>query len=329
MTKHLPKQYISNFNIKKISKNNTILNNEKNVVVKKFTLGLSERNITNTLNSAIELHCSGYFDLVLSKLINLYFNEINIAQLHGIHYIHSFINYYNKYDYKRKKTNPIEIVNDQVIRNFICFFAIIIITSIQRKIIKLPKIKSIDFNMAIKKKTLISKDLQYVSKFLNNNDPKEIIIPLSEICNYFNNKCINDREHKIIFWLAWLFEYEKIYHNKNLLVAERSVKGIDKKYHRDFIWIIWTIIKYHCNDNNKKYIYKLFDLYTNNFTKSSRKSKSNLIITAILIIINPLPKINYPIETLKLEQYKNASLHELRCNDYYLKLFQNIIYQSV
>lgn len=128
--------------------------------------------------------------------------------------------------------------------------------------------------------------------------------------------------------MTWLFEYEKIYHNKNLLVAERSVKGIDKKYHKDFIWIIWTIIKYHYNDN-KEYIYKLFDLYTNNFTKSSRKSKSNLVITAILIIVNPLPKINYPIETLKLEQYKNASLHELRCNDYYLKLFQNIIYQSV
>ena len=120
MNKHLPKQFISNFDPRKIRKTHTINNNLKKDIVKKFTTGLSERNITNTLNAAIELHCSGYFDLVLSKLTNFYLNEINISHPNGIFYIYNIINYYNKYSCKDRKQKPLLIVNDQVIRNFIC-----------------------------------------------------------------------------------------------------------------------------------------------------------------------------------------------------------------
>ena len=69
----------------------------------------------------------------------------------------------------------------------------------------------------------------------------------------------------------------------------------------------------------------MFDLFIINYTKASRKSKSNILITAIMIIVNPLSTIKFPIKKLSIEQYKAASIHELRCNEYYLKLFQTTI----
>lgn len=324
MNKNTPKQYISNFDINNLEKNKSINNNLKKNLVQKLSKGLSDKNISNTLNAAIELHCSGYFNLVLKKLIEYYFNEINIEQISFIHYIVDFMNYYSKYS-NTKKINKIDLVNDQVVRNFICFFSTLLINSTQRKLIKLPKILQKDFDLNTKKQSIISKDLNTVSKFITELDPKEIIIPLSEICNYFINTSYSDREHKIIYWISWLFEYEKIYHKNSLLVSERVVSGIDKKHHKDFIWIIWTIIKYYSNESNKIFIYKLFDLFIINYTKASRKSRSNILITAVMIIVNPLSTIKFPIKKLSIEQYKAASIHELRCNEYYLKLFQNII----
>ena len=324
MNKNTPQQYISNFDVNKLEKNISINNNLKKNLVQKLNKGLSDKNISNTLNAAIELHCSGYFSSVLKKLIEYYFNEINIEQIQFIHYIVDFMNYYSKYS-SVKKTAVNNIVNDQVIRNFICFFSTLLINSTQRKLIKLPKIKQKDFDLNTQKQNIISKDLNTVSKFITELDPKEIIIPLSEICNYFINTNYSDREHKIIYWISWLFEYEKIYHKNALIVSERVVSGIDKKHHKDFIWIVWTIIKYYSNESNKIFIYRLFDLFIINYTKASRKSKSNILITAVMIIVNPLSTIKYPVKKLSIEQYKAASLHELRCNEYYLKLFQNTI----
>ncbi len=324
MNKNTPKQYISNFDINNLEKNRSINNNLKKNLIQKLSKGLSDKNISNTLNAAIELHSSGYFSSVLKKLIEYYFNEINIEQIQFIYYIVDFMDYYSKYSNTKKK-NVNDLVNDQVVRNFICFFSTLLINSTQRKLIKLPKIKPKDFDLNTKKQGIISKDLNTVSKFITESDPKEIIIPLSEICNYLINTDYSDREHKIIYWISWLFEYEKIYHKNSLIVSERIVSGVDKKHHKDFIWIIWTIIKYYSNKSNKIFIYKLFDLFIINYTKTSRKAKSNILITAVMIIVNPLSIIKFPIKKLCIEQYKAASLHELRCNEYYLKLFQNTI----
>ena len=164
------------------------------------------------------------------------------------------------------------------IRNFLCFFTPLLLMCNQRKLLKLPKIPQDDFNMDNHKKNLVSKDLKIVSLFLGKKEPKEIIIPLSEICHYLEDKKLLDREQKIVYWLAWLIEYEKIFHNKNLLVDVRDIEGVDSKYHRDFIWIIWSIILYFSNKNNKSYIEKLYKLFITGYVRGTKKSKSNLII---------------------------------------------------
>ena len=92
----------------------------------------------------------------------------------------------------------------------------------------------------------------------------------------------------------WLFEYEKIYHKGNLLVNLRNINDIDIKYLNDFVWILWDIIKYYSSNENKQIADTLFNLYSINYTRGSKKSRSNIIIYAIIIIVNPVPKIKYP-----------------------------------
>ena len=330
MNKNLSKQFISTFDPLKINKSRTLLDKDKKDVVKKLTTGITNRKVTDTIDSSIELHCSGYIDLVLKKLFNYYYSDINMAQPQCIDYIYEFSKYYNvKYDCKTKSKQPLLLVNDMRIRNFLCFFTPLLLMCNQRKLLKLPKISAPEFDMDNHKKTLVSKNLKMVSLFVGKKEPKEIIIPLSEICHYLSDKKLLDREQKIIYWLAWLIEYEKIYHNKNLLVDVRDIEGVDAKYHRDFIWIVWSIILYFSNDNNKTYIEKLYKLFISNYSRGTKKSKANLIIMAILFIINPVPRIIYPVPCITNEQFKQSNLHSLKCNKYYLTLFQNKTYMEV
>ena len=330
MNKNISKQFISTFDPHKINKSRTLLDNEKKVILKKLTDSISNRKILDCIHSAIELHCSGYIDIVLKKIFNYYYSEINTAQPQCIEYISKFYKYYrHTYDCKMKSKHPLTLVNDMKIRNFLCFFTPLILMCNQRNLLKLVKISPTDFNMDNHKKYLVSKDLTLVSRFISKKEPKEIIIPLSEICYYLSDSSLQEREQKIIFWLSWLLEYEKVYHNKNLLVDVRNIDGVDSKYHRDFIWILWAMIKHFIDINNKSYIENLYGLFIDSYSRGTKKSKANIIIIAVLFIINPLPRITYPVSNLTDDQFKQSNLHSLKANTYYLKLFQNKTYSEV
>ena len=120
------------------------------------------------------------------------------------------------------------------------FFSTLILSCHQNKLPKLPKIANNDFNMANKKNMLISTNLN-ISRFIHKNDPKNIIIPLSEICNYLKDKQFN-AVHNTICRISWLFEYEKIYHKGNLLVNLRNINDVDIKYLNDFVFGFYGIL---------------------------------------------------------------------------------------
>jgi hypothetical protein len=198
-------------------------------------------------------------------------------------------------------------------------------TCSRNKFFKAPKIEQIDFDMKRHRETLVSKNLDIVHRFIIKDDPKDIIIPLSEICNYIYNTGLAIREQKILYWYSWIASYEKHIHKGTMVVGYRDIPGIDMKSKRDFVWIIWDILKYFSNENNKKLIYILFYLYTSNFSKSSKKSRSNILFFAIYIVTNPFPKIEYPLKPIDDAQFTLASINSLKSNTYIMKIFQQMV----
>lgn len=322
--KYIDNKYISTFNLDTLKRNVTILGNAKNEVLKGLVRALNQRNIKKAIECSLELHISGYFDNVFAKLTNHFFNDINLAQPKGIIYLEQFTKYYNdKYTYTFKKNHPLSIINDIRTRNFLCFFITLCCLSNQKKLPKLNKISDDDFDLKKKKRKLISKNLSLVQPYINKEDPKEIIIPLSEICNLLHNKNIVDREQLIIYWLSWLYEYEKKYHTNGLLVKFRHISGIDSKYCRDFIWIVWDILINACQREFKHLILSLYSLFKIKFTKTSKKTKSYLIVNAIYLCVNPVPKIKSPV-VLNTDVLKRCNLESLKSNLYYNEMLTKI-----
>lgn len=319
--KYIYEKYL--LNKSEINNNKTILGNLKNNIIKQLTNNINQNNISKSINLAIELHLSGYFELLLNKLLNFYINEINLNQPLGNIYLVEIIDYYDEVYSKCKQDNFMLISNDIKIRNFICFFITFCCCSNKRKMPKLITTKNTDFNLIEKKKELVSKNLILVSKYLKKNDPKEIKIPLSEIINLLSNSNIKDREHMIIYWLSWIFNYEQNFHNKNLKVSYRNISYIDNKLCNDFVWIIWHMILDQTSDSHKFIQLKLLELFKYKFNKSVRKTKLNILIYAILVCINPVPKIIEPLE-ISNEILVRCNLESLKSNDEYVKILNQI-----
>ena len=67
MNKYCKKKYLSTFSLEKL-KQKTILGNEKKKILKLFSDNLTQKNTSKSIELAIELHVSGFFDNLLSKI---------------------------------------------------------------------------------------------------------------------------------------------------------------------------------------------------------------------------------------------------------------------
>ena len=123
-----------------------------------------------------------------------------------------------------------------------------------------------------------------------DGDPSEIRIAINEMAFHIHNRNIN----KALYWLNWILEWEKINSKKygKYECASRTVSGIDAKYYKDVVWLVWSVInkisqlKSSVGFNNEwnKQIQCLFKSYTNKFTPSTRGKKQNYIIWSMLYI---------------------------------------------
>ena len=322
MNQFLDKQYRISYNIEELPKKLTVLDNSKSKSLALLGKHLNQKNTQGAINISVELVFSGYFEPVIKKIIDIYIKNINLAQPRGILYISDFYKYYNnRYDKSDKRKKKIEIINDQKIKNFISNLITLICGSNQRDLLKLVKISNKDFNLNKKKTSMVSKNLSLVTKYLHPADNKNIIIPLSEIITLLTVHYIKGREQKIVYWISWLLEYEKIFHNGNLDIGYRDVVGVENKYTKDFLWIIWKMLKDSIKSlDTKKYISSLEYIYKHNFTPASRKKRTTLLIFAILIYINPMPRLTMPIPPIEPMLFKQMQYETLLVNIKYFAL---------
>lgn len=321
--KNINKMFLASYNIDLIIKDETIFCNKKKTQLSSLTKALNQKNTRGAISLIVELHSSGYFLLVFRKLMTYYISNINLVQPKGILYLSDFIDYYKSLPRGTEKQFPLRIINDMTIRNFLISFVTIICGSNQRTLLKLIKITSADFDLIARKKFLVSDNLHGVKMYIEVSDPKEIIIPMNEIITILINRNIIDGERKIIFWISWLFEYEKRFHRGDLIVAKREIIGIDEKHYTDFIWIIWAMIKDVTAEYLTDYILSLEKIFKYNYTRGSRKKKINLVILAILLHINPLPKIQMPVSRMDRDLFKKMQKETLYVNQRYLQVFKH------
>lgn len=297
-------------------------------VIKDLKLALTKRDFLTVQNISLELHISGpktfikWFKIVL----DYYVINININNIYVIPQIYNFIKYWCSIDDDVKKKFPLDIVNNQVIRNFLFFINWIIchseITPNPDKKFKLLSMDTADLNFKEMQQNgfLLTRSLNTVNQFIFENDPKAIILPLAEVCELLknNDKEQNQRLINLCYWFSWLIYYERLYHKGKWLVQPRNFVYIDEKYRNHWIVVFLEILIYFSQsypNHVKKYIYQLIHSYCILYNSKNKKTFAPLILMTLKLLIYPynLPEINQ-------ELFSKAFGYSLQCNFHYTNI---------
>lgn len=272
----------------------------KKDVLSEFNKSILAGKIEEANHWAVELICSGMTDKIWDKLFTLFTKNIYTYNPIMPKILYNRYNSYLK-TLQTEKDNIFNLRNSQHIRNHIAELVTIATINNKVKTLSFDKITKDHFNSDFIKSKFNAPDDSFSKKFERFGDPDEVKIILNEFA--FNLKM---RNYEIcIYWLSWIFEWEKINIKKNKIFkcGFRSVNDVEEKYYTDLIWFVWEIILYTSkdvhNDDIFNQIHYLYLLYKINYTTTKRSKKAMFVINAI----------KYFTENLKLNKTPIVEYH--------------------
>lgn len=261
-----------------------------------------EDKIEPALHWVLQLFFSGIVNPLWVKLINFASKSINIYNPKLPEFLYNKTIQWQKIvdNVKFNKDNILLLRNHSSVRLLLAEMVTVLCLSRKRKINQLPRIKKEEFIIDNFKSKLEAKDNSLLVNVLIDGDPSEIKIAINEMAYHI----YNGNSAKALYWLNWITEWEKINSKRygKYECGMRTIEGIDGKYFKDVVWLIWSTInklsQIKFKGDISKQIINLQKLYINKFTPASRSKKQNFIIWAILymteIIDNATPLVDRP-----------------------------------
>ena len=272
-----------------------------------------EDKIEPALHWTLQLFLSGILSPLWNKFISIASKSINIYNPKLPEFLY---NKTKQWDAiidcgKFTKDNILLLRNHPAIRLLLAEMVSILCLSRKRKLNTLPRIKKEEFIIDNFKSKLEAKDNRLITDICIDGDPSEIRIAINEMANHIYY-C---KTMKALYWLNWIIEWEKVNSKKygKYECGMRGVPGVDGKYFKDVVWLIWSTINKVCqnkfgfgsdnsngsgNGNIVEQVSYLYKMYCSKFTPGTRGKKQNLIIWAILYmtetIDNAVPLIDRP-----------------------------------
>jgi len=249
-------------------------------VLHAFNKSLLECKIEASIHWAVELVVCGYSNKLWEKILSIGIKNININNPNIGYFLYSS---YSKYISLLNKNDILSIRNNQCYRNLIANVCFTICNSLKTKSLTFVKIKENDFNMCYLESKMLATNPNIIKDKTKYGDPNETKIILNEF-----NYCLISKKYELcVYWLSWIFEWEKrnTKKDKMYVCGLREINNIDKKYYNDLVWFIWEILlKEGANLDNEfinTNIQALYKLYKFNFKQSSKNKKNVYFLVVI------------------------------------------------
>ena len=253
-------------------------------MLKDVTAALSKSlmscKLEEAMNWSVELLISGYIEKFWDKILTIGIKNVNINNPNLGYFLYTR---YSKYIDLSKKYDSLAIRNSQCSRNLVAEVCFTVCNSLKTKSISFAKIKENDFNMSYLESKVLANDPDIVKDKLKYGDPCEAKMILNE----FNYCLINKKYELCVYWLSWIFDWEKrnTKKDKMYICGVREIQNVDKKYYTNLSWLVWEIIlKEGVKTNNEflnKQIQSLYKLYKFNFKSSNKGKKAPIFLYAI------------------------------------------------
>lgn len=265
--------------------------------------------IETAVQYGIQLFFSGIVNNLLDKLIIFSSKNINISNPKLPEFLYNRMLKWHKITDNSKftKESVFLLRNHPEMRNLVVEIIVILCLAKKRKLETGKKIKKTDFIIENFKKNLEAPNTNLIDKIAKREDPSEMKIAINELGYHILKGNINF----VYFWINWVLEWDKSNTKKygKYDCSYRTIKGVDSKYCRNVIWLIWDMVNLTKNIKMKNYeigyknkinnqIGYLWNLFIYKYSTAQRNKKIPLLIWSINYIINfidwKIPLIDRP-----------------------------------
>ena len=257
----------------------TISGYKRKDVINAFQNSMINNKLEDAIRWLVELHATGLNTQIWISLKMIYFKYIHINNPKFFFYLlkreKEYLNIIKDYS----KKHEIFTRNNQEIRNLYAeLTAISTLTKKNNLFIQksLPIINSKSFQKEEIYKRMISKNLDKINNYINNNTKNDIKLALNEIINNLSNK--NGTFQNCIYWYLWLEKLDNLNKKENL---------IEKNIDDHWIFILWNIIlsfKDNLEKNDFIFLKRLNEYYIKNFKVTSFFANKFCIFISFYII---------------------------------------------
>lgn len=303
-----------------IDKKHTHRGNETKHVIKDLKLSITNRDIDVLRQKSVELHVSGmkYLKKWMEVILCYYFSRIHKY----IPVCTTAVLYFIKEVRRLEAASNYDVANSQSLRNFIFYINWIICQTEPSKESPLYaplKMTADDYDMSLLRKNsfIVSHNLDKISAFLHPSDPREIIVPLSEISTLLSSSSYESRDFKLCYWMSWIIHYEKVYHKGKLRVHMRQWNeefaiGGGIEIFDDWMIIVFQLVVYYSKTypaELKRTIQILIQAYVAEYNGKKNKIQYSIAIAIFRWMTKPA---DYP--AIEAELITNANAHASTCN---------------
>lgn len=250
---------------------------------------MSEK-VASATYCAFQLFLTGMVEPLWVKLIGIASKQINVSNpTLPLFLMIKCKRFYSILASVKNSNQLLKLRNNSEMRNLFVELTSILSISRKRKLEMMPKIKKTDFMFEIFKNKFDAKDTMLVDKLLQPEDPSEIRVVANEFAYHLKNR----NNYKTLYWLNWILEWEKANKKRygKFEVSPRTIDGVNIKFNRQVIWLIWVIINVIRKQNftienlvgtrENKQIEAIWAIFRRDYTSGKQSSRIPLVIWAI------------------------------------------------
>jgi len=274
---------------------------KKRDVTKELLNNLIKSKIEQSCYWSAELICAGHYIDVWETILYFYSRYVHLGNPKISIYLDVKFSKF-KQIINNNCGNELNLRNNNDIRELFCEIMCILCDAKRKHCFETIKITKDDFDITQMTGRLKASNTQYANDIIREEDPKELFIPINELC--FN---LSDDSKNIIqccYWIEWLIEFESVCKNMKRIIKcdRRSNIPVDPKDQMDIIWIVWDIFMKISDTKTsiiQKIIKSLLSLFTVKYTNSGVKKRKYILFFIVSLLCE---KIDLNEEIIRKEQ---------------------------
>lgn len=277
----------------------TIRGFKRQDVIQAYQNSMINGKLEDSLKWGVELLSTGLIQNIWESIYMVYFKYIHIHHSYFFLYLQKrrieFEKYMEKYPHKNYE---IFIRNDLEIRHLVAELTCICTLTKKNNMFlpkSLPKVTKNYYTKEDIQQRMIASSLDKIYDFIYIQYDSDMKLALNEILYQLNTK--RGGYSSCIYWYMWIEKVEQSKRKENILPPTietkdlQPVPNVSSEYWDLWIWSLWNIILYTVRDSSthkKKFIYRLYDEYKNDFKPSQMNKKRYFVYMAFYICKNKI-----------------------------------------